>query len=139
MTPPEKPPPTKTMRLMHRAMIGGVLLFALVSHFVLEPPIDRSGVVSVYGVRALLGLALVACAASLLLRKRVPKRSTDESADLFWTRANTHAVMAWAPLEAASLFGLVVYSFTRSPVALAIVAVVVLLFIGLNPAYLEKR
>jgi hypothetical protein len=47
--------------------------------------------------------------------------------------------MAWAPLEAASLFGLVVYSHTRSPVALAIVAVVVVLFISLNPAYLEKR
>jgi hypothetical protein len=140
MTTPEKtPPPTKTIRLIHRAMVGGVLLFALVSHFVLEPPIERSGVVSVYGVRALLGLALVACVASLLLRKRVPKRSTDESADLFWTRANTHALVAWAPLEAASLFGLVVYSFTRSPVALGIVALVLLLFISLNPAHLEKR
>jgi hypothetical protein len=140
MTTPEKPPPpTKTMRLIHHAMIGGVLLFALVSHFVLEPPIDTSGPVSVYGVRALLGLALVAGVASLLLRKRVPKRSTDESADLFWTRANTHALVAWAPLEAASLFGLVVYSFTRSPVALGIVALVLLLFISLNPAHLEKR
>jgi hypothetical protein len=138
-TTPETPPPTKTIRLIHRAMIGGVLLFALVSHFVLEPPVDSSGVVSVYGVRVLFGVALVACVASLLLRRRVPKRSNDESADLFWTRANTHALVAWAPLEAASLFGLVVYSHSRSPMAIGIVAVVLLLFISLNPAHLEKR
>ena len=140
MTAPQKPAPTSTtVRLVHRAMIGGVLLFALVSHFQLKPTITSSGVVSVYGVRVLFAVALVACAASLLLRRRVPKRSTEESADLFWARAGTPALVSWAPLEATSLFGVLIYGFTGSLVAIAIAAGVLLLFIGLNPAYLEKR
>jgi hypothetical protein len=120
-------------------MVGGVLLFALVSYFVLKPTATDSGGLTPLTARVLLGLSLGACAFSLLLRRRVPKRSTDESADLFWVRAAPPAMLVWAPLDAAGLLAVFVYARTRSILAVVVAAVAVLLFIVLNPGYLERR
>jgi hypothetical protein len=120
-------------------MVGGVLLFALVAHFVLRPTNADSGWLTPDMVRVLLGLSLAACALSLLLLTRVPKRSIDESADLFWRAAGPPAMLVWAPLDAAGLLAVFVYSRTRSISAVAVATVAVILFIVLNPGYLEKR
>ncbi|MBM2813121.1 MAG: hypothetical protein HW416_3880, partial [Chloroflexi bacterium] len=85
-------------------------------------------------VRVLLGLSLSACALSLLLRRRVPQRSTDESADLFWTTAASPALLAWAPLEIAILLAIIAYAGSGSMLAIAVAAVSTFLFILLNPA-----
>jgi hypothetical protein len=120
-------------------LVAGVLLFALVGRFVLRPTSADSGGLTPTMVSVLLGLSLAASAFSLLLRSRVPKRSTDESADLFWMTAGPLAMRVWAALEAAALLAVFVYTRTRSMPAVAVAAVAVLLFIVLNPGYLERR
>jgi hypothetical protein len=140
MTAPRTAAPTaKTIRIIYAAMVTGVLLFGLVAHFVMRPTIADSGDIPVGVLRLLLGLGLGACVVSLLLRGRVPQRASDESADLFWMRAATPAMVTWAPLEAACLLGVFLYGNTGSASAMGVAAVAVVLFVILNPAYLERR
>jgi hypothetical protein len=119
-------------------LVTGVLLFAIAGHFVLRPiSADPGGLAPAN--RVLLGLSLGASVLSLLLRGRVPKRSSDESADLFWSVAGPYAMRVWAALEAASLLAVLVYTRTRSIAAVVVAAVALLLFIVLNPGYFEGR
>lgn len=139
MTAPQTTVPTsRTARVIHGALVAGVLLFAIVGHFVLKPvSVDSGGLASTN--RVLLGLSLGACVLSLLFRGGVPKRSSDESADLFWNAAGPFAIRVWAALEAASLLAVLVYTWTRSISAVAVAAVALLLFIVMNPGYFERR
>ena len=140
MTPTQMPAqPAKTVRLVHAAMAVGVLLFAVIAHFVLVPGLESSRDLAPVMLRALLGVALAACGLSLVLRRRVPRRSSDESVDLFWTKAAQPALLSWAPLEGASLFAIVLYSQTGAYVTLAVTAGVLFLFVALSPAFLERR
>ncbi len=140
MTAPQTPaPPAKTVRLVHAAMVFGVLLFAVVSHFVLRPSMASSGDLPPFMLRALLGVAFGACALSLVLRPRIPRRASDESADLYWTRAARPALITWAPLEGASLVAVFLYARTGALITIAVAALAVLLFVALNPAYLERH
>ena len=59
-------------------MVTGVLLFAVVGHFVLRPAMANSGDLPPIVLGTLLGVALGACALSLVLRRRVPQRSSDD-------------------------------------------------------------
>jgi len=88
--------------------------------------------------RILLGLSLGACVVALLLRKRVPRRATDQSADLFWTTAATPSLVTWAVLEGASFLAIFAYLRTGSQTGIAVAAVALFLFVFLNPAYLER-
>lgn len=140
MTPAQTAVPTaRTVRLIHASMITGVLLFALVSHFVLRRTVAGAGSFSPNVVSALLGLAFVLCGASLLLLQRMPRRSTDESADLFWVRGSAPAIVTWAPVEGASLLAVFLYGQTGSPVAIVVAAIALVIFLRLNPAFLERR
>ena len=120
-------------------MVTGVLLFALVGHFVLRPAMANSGDLPPVMLRAFLGVALGACALSLFLRRRIPQRPSDESVDLFWTTAATPALLTWAPLEGASLLAVFLYARTGASPTSAVAAVAMLLFVALNPAHLERR
>jgi hypothetical protein len=118
-------------------LVTGVLLFAIVGHFTLKQTSpDSAGLAPAN--RVLLGLSLAACVLSLLLRGRVPKRSSDESADFFWSVAGPYVMRVWGALEAASLLSVLVYTRTRSISAVAVAAVALLLFIVLNPGYFER-
>ena len=132
-------PTAKTIRLVHAAMITGVLLFGLVGHFVLRPSMADAADLPAALVRVLLGVSLGACALSLLLRKRIPRRSTDESADLFWRTAATPALVTWALVEGATLLAVFLYARTGAQGAIAVASFAILLFVVLNPAYLERR
>lgn len=131
--------PAKQIRLIHASLVMGVLLFALVSHFVLRASAPDSGEFSPGLVRVLLAVALGLLALSLFFRRRVPRRSTDESADLYWTRATGAAMVTWAFIEGASLLSVFLYGQTGAPGAVGVAAVAVVLFLWLNPAYLERR
>ena len=139
IAPQPTAPTSQTARRIHRALVTGVLLFAVVGYFIYKPTDANSGGLAPGTVGVLLGLSLGACALSLLLRRRVPKRSIDESADLFWKAAGPPAMLVWMPLEAASLLAVFVSARTHSIQAVAVAAVAVLLFIVLNPGYLERR
>ena len=129
----------RTVRVMHTALIASVLLFAVVVQFVLRPALVGSTTLPPLMVEGLVGVALAACALSLLLRRRVPRRSTDESADLFWARASVPAFRMWALLEGASLLGVYLYARTGTSAPLGVALVAVVLSIVLNPMYLQKR
>ena len=90
-------------------------------------------------LNAALGVALGACALAVLLRRRVPQKSRDESSDSYWTTARSPAMLVWAPLEVASLLSVVTYVNTGAQSAIAVGAIAVVLFIALNPASLERR
>ncbi|HEX7976953.1 MAG TPA: hypothetical protein VF461_00015 [Gemmatimonadaceae bacterium] len=139
-TPQAIAAPAKTMRLIHAAMISGVLLFALVAHFQLRPTMTAPNGMSAPGVeRTMLGVALGLCAVALLLRRRVPRRSAGVSADSYWSSdARQAAMLMWAPLEGACLSSVVLYTNTGASAAVGVLAIAVALFITLNPAVLEK-
>jgi hypothetical protein len=119
-------------------MGAGVILFAIVAHFVLLPKASGSGnLASITPV--LLALSLAGCVASIFLSTRVPRPASAEPADSFWQRAGQPALIVWALLEGAALLALVLYSHTGSRAAIATAAVAVFVFVLLNPAYFEGR
>jgi hypothetical protein len=120
-------------------MVTGVLLFALVGHFVLRPVMARDEQLSPALLRTLVGVALAACALSLVLRRNVPRRPGDESTDFYWTTAAPRAMRMWMPLEGASLLAVYLYARTGAHIPLAVAAVAVSLFVVLNPAFLERQ
>jgi FtsH-binding integral membrane protein len=138
MTASQNPTPSaQTARVIHIAMCAGVILFAIVAHFVLLPKRSGAGLASITPL--LLALSLAACVVGIFLSRRVPRPSSGESADSFWMRAGPPALIAWAFLEGVCLLDIVLYSQTGSGAAISIAAVSVLVFILLNPAHFEGR
>ena len=131
-------PPARTIRLIHASLITGVLLFALVAQFVMKPSMAAPGAVAPPVFRALVALALAACAASLVLRRRIPRRSTVESAELFWATASTPALITWAVLEGACLVSILLYALTGTPGALVPAAVAVFMYFLYSPWRLDR-
>ena len=116
----------------------GVVLFAIVAHFVMVPKADPAGGLAPL-VPALLGLALALCAVAIPLSTRVPRQTGGEPLEDYWRRTAPRAMIPWALLEGAGLFSVVVYSQTASRAAIAIAAVAVIIFGLMNPGYFEKR
>jgi hypothetical protein len=131
--------PAQAARLIHASLCLGVLLFAGVTQFVTRPSMADHAALSPTAVRALLATALGACVVALLLRRRVPSRPRDVSADQYWTTAASPALVAWAPLEAASIGAVYLYGRTGSGLALAVAGVAWLLLVALNPWSLDRR
>jgi hypothetical protein len=134
-----KVPAAKMSRLLYASMITGVLLFALVAHFVMRPAATAGGLFPPAVVQTLLGVALALCALSFVLRRRVPRRAMDESADQYWTRAQTNALTTWAVAEGAGLMSVLVYSQTGSPSAIGVGAIALVCYFLHTPTSLERR
>lgn len=131
---------SKTIRLIHAAMVAGVLLFAIISHAVLRPTMKASQDIPALALNVALVAALAICVLALLFRRRIPRRSNDVSPDLFWRTAATPALIAWAPAEGACLLAIIFYALTGSQAAVVVAAIaIVVLLVGLNPRYLERR
>ena len=120
-------------------MITGVVLFALVAHFVLLPNTTESNRFDPVVSRGALVGALVLVGVSLLLFRMMPRRSADESAETFWRTAAPRAMIVWAPLEGASLIAVIVYSHGGGLQSVAVGLLAVSLFLLLNPSYFERR
>ena len=138
MTPQNTPPSAQKVRLIHGALAAGMVLFAVVAHFLLLPkasPTDGLG--SLLPVTITVSLALIAIA--FVISTRVPRSSPGESTDAFWVRAAQIALIAWSALEGAALLAIVVYSHTGSTAELAVAIFVVAIFLLMNPGYFERR
>jgi hypothetical protein len=140
MTAPQTPPtPAKIVRLLHAAMVTGMVLFTLVAHFLVLPTKTAADTFPPNFVRGALGVALALCALSFVLRQRVPRRSVDETADLFWMTARTPVMITWAALEGACILAIVTYMLSGAREAIGVVAIILIAFAAMNPAYLERR
>lgn len=135
----ESQSPAKTVRLIHGSLLLGQLLFAAVTFFTVRPTMTDARPLRDSTVMSLFAVSLVACAAALLLRRRVPVRPQSASADLFWSTAQPLALVAWMPLEGGSLFALVAYFQSAATVALLAAAIPMALLVVLNPGLLERR
>jgi hypothetical protein len=129
--------PALVARLIHASLVSGCVIFGLVIHFVARP--QRTGTLPVPALYGLLGVSLGALLLSLaVLRPRVPLKSSDESADLYWTRALTAALLACSAKEADALLAMAAYLLDGAMIALAMGAVATGAMIVLNPRTFER-
>ena len=128
----------RNVRVVHGAMAAGVIMFAIVAHFVMLPKADPNGGLA-DKIPLLIGISLAACAISFVFSTRVPRPSPGESADSFWKRAAPAAQITWAFLEGAALLGVVAYSLTAAKAEIAVAGLAVLILVLMNPAYFERR
>ena len=124
--------------MLHGSFILGQLLFAGVAYFSVRPSRSEVTPIPQSTLYLLFGVALAACAVALFLRRQIPTRSRETSADLFWKTASAKALLTWFPLEAAGLFALTQYFSTVNPIALAAAGLPLALLAVLNPWVLER-
>ena len=129
----------KSVRLIHASLIAGIVLFALVTYFLVRPGMANAGDFTPGVVRILLAVAVGMCALTLLFRRLVPRKSANESADLFWSRATRVAIATWQLSTGAGLLSVIVYMRSGDVTALAIAAIAVLFLLTMNPRSFERR
>jgi hypothetical protein len=128
-----------TTRFIHGSLIAGVVIFGLIVQFIFRQQTTPQPSLPPIVVTLIPGVSLALCAAALFLRRIVPRRASDESADLFWQRVLAPAMIVWAVLEAAGLIGVIGYWMGDSVPALGAAAASVVVSIFLNPTVLEAR
>ena len=138
MTTPVGVGQSRTVRAIHAAFVIGLILFALVVHFVVRPRWTSAPLESLI-VNVILAVSLSASLLGLLvLRGRVPRKSTDESADLYWTKAALPALVTWASLEGGALLAFTAYLLSGATSALAVGAMAVVGLIVVTPSHFER-
>jgi hypothetical protein len=129
--------PSTVPRLIHAALVGGCVMFALVTYFIVRP--RRSDTIPPHVLYAILSAAVAALTLSFtVLRRRVPLKSTNESSDLYWTRAATPALITWTVVESSVLLSIVAYMLSGSPIATGLFALALVSLISLHPGRLER-
>jgi len=131
-------PTPQSVRIVHGALISGIILYAIVAQFFLLPKANTSGNLATM-IPTLLAVALALCAVPMLLKNRVPRPSEGESPSAFWLRAASPALVTWTPLEAGALLCVTLYAQTGSKAAIAVAALAVLIMLLLRPGYFEER
>lgn len=129
--------PASVSRMIHGALVTGCVLFVLVTHFLVLP--NRTDRLPPNVIYALLGGAALAIALSFaVLRPRVPLRSTDESADLYWSRASAPALIAWSAAEGGALLSIVAYMLSGSGIAIGASVLSIAVLVALHPRTFER-
>jgi hypothetical protein len=116
----------------------GIVLFALVVHFVVRPARPDLAQLPATAIWGILAVSLLASAVSVVLRRRVPAPNANEPSDLFWSKASQPALITWMPLEAGGLLGAVAYMLSGTPVAWLAVGIALAGFLAFRPASLER-
>ena len=101
--PRAEPTPARTARILYLGLLAGPVLFAGVALacFPLQTPVDQP--VLLYTPFA---LAAVLFAGGLMIRTRIPQRTTVGSREEEWWRVNLpRALMVWSLFEGPALFG----------------------------------
>ena len=130
MTRTEAAPDSRSIRIVHAALIAGVVLFLVVALVVrrgVEPPAGPP-----------LHLFLFAAAGPVLLlalvmRSRIPVRSAAQPLDAWWREHYAQAIVVWSLIEGASFLGIVAFWLTGRAAPLAATGVGLLLFLATSP------
>jgi hypothetical protein len=136
-------PPTvdaaRAVRIMHAALVAGVVLAAGVVAFLIQskriPPLLPGGVATIVAALSLVQLVVAAG----FLRRRIPERGIGEESQSYWAAPEHRgaAIVLWAVTEGAALLGLIGYFLTGAlaPAVVAGIAIVTLAFF--QPSHLE--
>lgn len=126
-------PPSRIARLIHAALIGCVTLCAALAWVAPGAPPAPD-----FPLRRLLGPAMaIGFVVAVYLRRWLPARRPDETADAWWGVALPKAIAAWMLIEATCLVGCVTLFLTGDPTALIWIAVGLLIFILMSPGRLR--
>jgi hypothetical protein len=139
MTAPQATVPvSKSVRMIYGAMVFGVLIFGAIGPIAFRQKVADSGALPDSVVNILVGASLAASIVGFLLRRLVPRRSVNDSADLFWTTAASRALIPWTLLEGGCLVAIIAWSLSGSLAALGVGGIGLLLLLAVNPWFLEK-
>ncbi len=136
---PNTPGAAQTVRIIHAAMVAGVVLAGGTFVFMVRTrghaPEEAATLGIVMPVVAV-GLLLVAAS---VLRRRVPERSARQSADGYWAVVETRgaALVLWAVTEGAALVSLVGYFLSGALAAAAVGAAALATLVLYRPSRLE--
>jgi hypothetical protein len=130
----------QAVRIIHAALVAGVLLVGGVFAFIVRARGQQPGGGEPLGiVLPALGLSLVLVSASVL-RRRVPERTSQQSSDEYWASAGNRgaAIVLWAVTEGAAFVSLVAYFLTAAPAAAAAAVIAIATLILYRPGRLER-
>jgi hypothetical protein len=132
--------PSIRARIIHGALVFGIVLFAALSLAVR----NRSVPTDVLPDRRLLYIELALASATLFGAAaftvwRLPAVSRTASADDWWQANLGRAVVVWALVEAPTVLGLVAYTLTRDFRTLLAPFIGLLLFANFHPRRLTER
>jgi hypothetical protein len=130
-----------TARIVHAALVTGVLLFWAVAWFV-----GRAGSTPASALPdrrvlyvALFLMAAVLFAGAAFAARRIPAPAPGMTQDAWWQVNLGRAIVVWALVEAPALLGLVAYFLTRDFRVLIATLAGLLLFANYRPSRLFDR
>jgi hypothetical protein len=133
--------PAISARIIHAALVVGVLMFCLIAWY-----LERASAMPVYALpdRRVLYIALflvsaILFGAAMFTARRLGRAGPGMSQDEWW-RANLGQVVAiWALVEAPTLLGLIAYTLTHDFRALIATLTGLLLFGNYRPSRFIER
>jgi hypothetical protein len=140
--PPSAPvSPAVSARIIHGALVIGVLMFCLVAWY-----LGRSSSVPVYSLRdrrvlygALFIVSAILFGAAMFTAGRLGRPGPGTSQDEWWRVNLGKAIVIWALVEAPALLGLIAYMLTRDFRVLIATLTGPLLFGNYRPSRLIER
>lgn len=126
-----------TARIIHAALISGIVMFVVVATFVREPVTPNDAIASLG--RVIPVLAIVAFGAVVFLARRLPRRPSTQSREDWWGANQPGAIVIWALLESVGLLGSVTYFMSGSSYHLIWVGLSLLMFIFYSPGRLSEN
>jgi hypothetical protein len=129
----------RSTRILHAALVIGQILVGATFFLLIRVQGPLAGGSPMIGY-ATAGLALaILSVAFVFLRPRIPQRSTDQSPNDYWSRAEVRgaAIVIWATVEGAGLFSWIGYLMTASIVPAAVGVVAIITEFALRPSRLE--
>jgi hypothetical protein len=140
--PPGAPvSPATSARIVHAALVVGVLMFCLVAWY-----LERASAVPVYALpdRRVLYIALflvsaILFGAAMFTANRLGRPAPGTSQDEWWRVNLGRAVAIWALVEAPTLLGLIAYTLTHDFRVLIATLTGLLLFGNYRPSRLIER
>jgi len=137
---PELANPTRAVRLLHGALVGGLAMsgavFVLVRRLSLGPTFPLPPILAF----VLAGFTIiVVLLAARIVRPTIPDRQVDQSSDAYWSDAirRGRALILWAMTEGSGLVAVIGYYLTGVPATAIAYAVALGTLIMFRPSRLE--
>lgn len=139
----ETPGSPQSARVLHRALLGGLLMISAAFLFIAlglhDAPLMTAG-----DTTSMTGYVLAACGIMpiilglLILKPRVPMRSSGQDAAAFWRVALGPVISVWAVVEGAGIIGAVGALLAGSLASALTVAIALGCLIVFGPSHFEN-